>query len=226
MIDLIMPTLGKPHLLKALASLRYLPFPVKPHIISRGASWPEAINLGLDESIGDVLLMDDDVELLPDTFKGFDPEAADVVGFKLLFPDETIQHAGVFVHLHGVGHIGFKQPASEFNYSQRVCAVTASLMYIHREVIDEIGQITQWDGYQFEDTDFCFRAFKAGFTLVTTPATAIHHESQTKKLLPDFEAKLQTNMKKLADTHFKNELFLHNLMSYPRPIKEPRAASN
>jgi GT2 family glycosyltransferase len=226
MVDLIIPTLGKPHLLRALASLRYLPFPVKPHIIYEAQSWPEAINQGLADSTGDVLLMDDDVELLPDTFNNFDSEAADILGFKLLFPDETVQHAGVFVNMGGVGHLGFKLPSTEFNYSQRVPAVTASLMYIHKEVIAEIAPMVQWPGFQFEDTDFCFRALKAGFTIVSTPATAIHHESQTKKLLPDFEAKMQLNMEKLAAIHFKDDLFIYKLMSYPRRIKEQAVVSN
>ena len=214
-VDLIMPTLGKPHALRALESLQYLPFPVRPHFISGGGGWPQAINIGLERSMQDVLLMDDDVQLLPDTFKGFDPLAGDIIGFKLLFPDGRIQHAGGFCYQGQLGHLGYGKSGKEFNEPMWVCHCTASLLYIRRGAVEKLKQMVVWDGAQFEDVDWSFRALKAGFKILYFPGAAIHHESQTKKQAPDFGAKMQRNLRQLIDTHL-NSAMEDLLSGYPR----------
>ena len=108
MIDVIIPTLAKINITYCISSLKHIPYDFRLHLITKGDSWSKAVNIGLKESENDVLLLDDDVELLEDTLKDFDKyrKQADIIGFKLLYPNGTIQHAGGMIKSGLVDHRG------------------------------------------------------------------------------------------------------------------------
>lgn len=218
-VDLIMPSLGKPHLLGALESLQHLSFPVRAHFIFGGGSWVQAVNMGLERSAADVLLMDDDVRLLPQTFGDFDGplvDTADIVGFKLIHPDTgAIQHAGGFCANDTIGYLGAGAAATEFTSPAWVCHVTGSLMYIKRRVLERLGRFSVWYGIHYEAADFCFRALKEGFNILYWPGVAIHRGSYTLGQSPEFEAKRAKNLDRLWSEH---DDFLNQLGDYPKPI--------
>jgi len=219
-VDVIIPSLGKGHFIDCIRSLKHISFGIKLHVVTEGNSWPEAINHGLSESTNDVILMDDDVRILPDTFKHLDKyyDEASMFGFKLLFGNGRIQHAGGFCKNASVGHIGWNCSDNEvFNEPYYCCHVTSSLVYIKREVVDKLqGMAKDYHGYQFEDVDFSFRAIKEGFKLLYLPGEAIHLESESKSKLPDFDRGFQKNYQELKNRFLSNDDFRQEVESYPR----------
>jgi GT2 family glycosyltransferase/SAM-dependent methyltransferase len=112
------------------------------------------------------------------------------VGAKLLFPNGTIQHAGVVLGL-GVsavaGHplIGFPADSSYYfglTGAIRNCsAVTAACLLVRREVFEQVGGFDEDMPVAYNDVDFCLRLRQAGYRNVWTPyAVLYHHESATR----------------------------------------------
>ena len=90
------------------------------------------------------------------------------VGAKLLYPDDTIQHAGVGFGIGGVaGHLHKYYPASSdgymgrLNYVQDVYADTAACLLIRKEIYDEVGGLDESYAVAFNDVDFCVRVRQA-----------------------------------------------------------------
>jgi len=220
-VNVIVPTLRKYHAFTLFESLHYLPFPIHLIVESNGSNWAQAINHGLTKinSQGDILLIDDDIELFEYTFHFFKNayDKADIFGFKLLFPNGKVQHGGgIAFHVNpspddqvSFTHMGFHEsnsfnPKVQFNKKMYVCHVTASLMYIKRDVMRNLKGMHEFDGQQFEDVDFSLRALKEGYKIMYLPGEAVHSESATKSQEPDFMDRLGLSLRQLIDKH---ELF-------------------
>ncbi|HZX64924.1 MAG TPA: glycosyltransferase, partial [Myxococcales bacterium] len=108
------------------------------------------------------------------------------VGARLLYPDGTIQHAGIVTGLFGmVGHIQrgarAERPAWMAERPRTVSAVTAAVLAIRRDLYRELDGLDEQLAVAFNDVDFCLRAERAGYrTLYTPGATLVHHESRTR----------------------------------------------
>ena len=111
------------------------------------------------------------------------------VGAKLLYPDGSLQHAGVLI---GVGHVAAhafrlfeNEPSSgplRAHLIQNYSAVTAACLLMRTEVFREVGG---FDDVQLaitnNDVDLCIKAREAGYRNVYTPyAVLYHHESATR----------------------------------------------
>jgi GT2 family glycosyltransferase len=219
-VDVIIPTKGLPHLIDCVVSLKHLPFPITLDVVREGSNWAEAVNIGLDRksaSDNDILIMDDDVVLLSETFRSFSmwKSEADIFGFKLLFPDMTIQHAGGYIRRDGMTHVGFKKSENEFSFPMMCAHVTASLIYIKKHVFQKIGKFTEMPGLQFEDVDFNLRALKDGFKILYLPTKAIHKETATKKEDPKFHERMAQNMDIVINKHLMDKAFLDMLDAFP-----------
>lgn len=110
------------------------------------------------------------------------------VGMKLLFPDHTIQHAGVVLlelpeyPTLGAQHMPYKVPADDPLSNQRrdVSVATAACLMVRREAYVEVDGFDEgyWNGY--EDVDFCLKLGVAGWRIVYEPESVlIHHESSS-----------------------------------------------
>lgn len=108
------------------------------------------------------------------------------VGSLLLFPDGTVQHAGVvLVELPGyptlaAQHMPYQVPADDPLVCRRreVAAVTAACVLIRREAFSAAGGFDEgyWNGY--EDVDLCLTLGAAGWRIMYEPASVLlHHES-------------------------------------------------
>ena len=109
-----------------------------------------------------------------------------IVGAKLLYPDQTVQHVGVVLGLGGVaGHVLRALPkdapgyAHRAVYAQDVSAVTAACMLCRTDAFRAVGMFDETHlAVAFNDVDLCLRIGRAGYRVVMTPAVmAIHHES-------------------------------------------------
>lgn len=113
-----------------------------------------------------------------------------VVGAKLLYSDNKIQHAGVIVGIGGVaGHSHKYMPDSNPGYFSRphlvqdVSAVTGACMMISRDVFDEVGGFEESLPKAFNDIDLCLKVRERGYRVVYTPyARLYHHESVSRGL--------------------------------------------
>lgn len=115
-----------------------------------------------------------------------------IVGAKLYYPDNTIQHAGLVVgvggSLRGIGanlfagmrreRGGYLHKANiQLNYS----AVTAALLMVKKEVYDMVGGFEEALAVAFNDVDFCLKVRGKGFLVVYDPEVeAYHYESKSR----------------------------------------------
>ncbi|HLH52263.1 MAG TPA: glycosyltransferase [Verrucomicrobiae bacterium] len=110
------------------------------------------------------------------------------VGCKLLFPDRTIQHAGVVISVQAAtGHIGpfhiyYKQPSDlpDANQLREYNVCTGACLLLPKALIEELNGFDEefWNGY--EDVDLCLRVREKGLRVVYQPATVVvHYESQS-----------------------------------------------
>ncbi|MCX7649744.1 MAG: glycosyltransferase [Flavobacteriales bacterium] len=110
------------------------------------------------------------------------------VGVKLLYPNNTIQHAGVIIGLGGAAGHAFthipREAPGYFNYIQSInnfSAVTAACLMVRREVFDRVGGFDEDFTVEYNDVDFCLRVREAGFHNVYLPHVELyHHESLTR----------------------------------------------
>jgi GT2 family glycosyltransferase len=112
-----------------------------------------------------------------------------VVGAKLLFPDDTVQHAGVLLVEKGSAkHAYLYAPATTMENGGRlqlVCnysAVTAACMLTRREVFYQVGGFDEMNlPVTLNDVDYCLKVRDAGFLVVYTPfAQLYHYESASR----------------------------------------------
>lgn len=120
------------------------------------------------------------VEMMVDQ-ENQDGEPASIVGALLLYPNHTIQHAGVFFSMlyREFGHIYNHGPHNlPEALNARECPVTGALQFIRWDCLDEIGLYDETFKMGWEDVDYCIRAWQAGRSCVYQPGVrAIHHES-------------------------------------------------
>ena len=111
------------------------------------------------------------------------------VGARLLYPDGTVQHAGVFTGIGGGAAHGHRfQEADDRGYfdrarlPQRVSAVTAACLVVAREKFQAVGGFDE-DNFAvaFNDVDLCLKLNAAGWQSFYEPrATLVHHESRSR----------------------------------------------
>jgi len=110
------------------------------------------------------------------------------VGAMLYYPDNTIQHAGVYLDADNIaGHLYKNSPRGisgqqDFLLSeQQVSAVTAACLLVRRTVFDQVGGYDEQFAVAFNDVDFCLKVQQAGFKNIWTPhAELYHHESKSR----------------------------------------------
>ena len=112
-----------------------------------------------------------------------------VVGGKFLYPNDTIQHAGVVVGPRGIAaHAHRGQPASDYGYigramlSHEISAVTAAGMLIRSDVFRTVGGFDEVElKVAYNDVDLCLRVREAGWRIVwCAEFVAAHHESLSR----------------------------------------------
>lgn len=151
-------------------------------------NYSEAINLGVNTSDSDlVLLINDDMALLEEIWLdelsqwAVRPEIG-VVGAKLLRRNRTIQHAGIIVGLSGyAGHIYLNAPENyhglmgSTNWYRNYLAITGACQMIRREVFARVGGYDEAYRLAFGDIAFCLKVYEEGFQNVFSPFARLYH---------------------------------------------------
>lgn len=142
-----------------------------------------------------------------------------IVGAKLLYPDDTIQHAGVIVGLGGVADHAFTgMDKDEPGYccralcAQEYSAVTAACLMVKKSVYNAVGGMDVELKVAFNDVDFCLRVKEAGHKIIYNPfAVWYHDESKTRgaedtpEKIERFRGEIEYFQRRWADFLYKGD---------------------
>lgn len=176
----------------------------------RNLGFATACNQGADRAgTGRLVFVNNDVELLPGwldpLLAPFASGEVGAVGARLLFPDGTLQHAGVALAddpgrrvLHASHRYYRAQPHLPVaNRPGPAAAVTGALLAVDRVAFEQVGGFDTgyWNG--LEDVDLCLALWAAGRTVLYEPrSTAIHHESVSG---PERFARVDDNVRRFTE---------------------------
>jgi len=108
---------------------------------------------------------------------------AGLCGTRLVFPEGTIQHAGVVFGPEATGpyHVSRGKPSALIQRRDaEFQAVTGACMLIRREVWDALGGLSGDFAFGLEDIDFCLRARQKGWRVgCSSRVDSLHFESMT-----------------------------------------------
>jgi len=160
-------------------------------------NWSMLSNLGARHCEGDILVFaNDDMAMLT---AGWDEKLAlllerpevGVVGAKLLYPNNTIQHAGVLFGWRGRPiHDGLYEdryaegPGGRWQSRRRVSAVTGAFLAMRRVDFDELGGFDDRRlAISYSDLDLCLRVRRRGLAVLYAPEIELtHFESKSRGL--------------------------------------------
>ena len=179
-----------------------------------GFNYSAINNYGSKYASGEyLLLLNNDTEIInPDCLNemlGYCMrEDVGIVGAKLYYEDDTVQHAGVVVGFGGIaGHtfIGFgKNEPGYFNRlvcAQDYSAVTAACLMTKKSIFEAVGGLTEEFKVAFNDIDYCMKVRDLGKLVVYNPYAQLHHYESKSRGSEDTPEKIK---------RFQNETKLFN----------------
>lgn len=151
-------------------------------------------NLGAEAATGKYLLfLNDDIEALESGWLQKMKALAEkphvgAVGAKLYYPGgRKLQHLGVVNLAIGPGHCFLEQEdegdlyygRNRYNYNY--LAVTAACLMVRKEVFAQVGGFDESLRVAYNDVDFCFSIYEAGYNnVLCNEAVLCHHESLSR----------------------------------------------
>ncbi len=150
-----------------------------------------------------ICLLNNDTEIIDEDWLSELVSLVSLPGFAaagslLLYPDRTIQHAGVTLGIGGIAaHIGVGDAPDDPGYCSRnlmpqeLSAVTAACLLIKRELYELVGGMNEERRpVSFNDVDLCLRLRAANYKIAWTPhSRLIHHESKSRGIDHEDELK-------------------------------------
>ena len=175
------------HLLRGFYALHEMPLTLV--VLSRNLGYAAANNAGASCARAPVLLLlNSDVVPAGLSWLGtlnaaLAQEGVGAVGPKLLFDDESIQHAGLFFQrdldgqwLNAHYHKGMPRFWPGASRSRRVPGVTGAALLVHRHLFEAVGGICEdYIVGDYEDSDFCLRLHATGARTHYLPEAELFH---------------------------------------------------
>ena len=157
-------------------------------------NWSRLNNLAAVHAKGQLLLfLNNDIQAIkPDWIEAMAAQAlrplVGAVGAVLLYPNGSIQHAGVVVGMHGGADHAYRhsRPGNYVHRGRsslltRWGAVTGACLMVRKDLFERIGGFDQGLPVEFNDVDICIRMTQLGYRCVIPPeAVLVHHESQSR----------------------------------------------
>ncbi|HEY1383535.1 MAG TPA: glycosyltransferase family 2 protein [Dongiaceae bacterium] len=158
-------------------------------------NYPRLINLGASHARGEILMtLNNDIEAFePDWLNELVSQVlrpgVGLVGCLLLYPDRSVQHAGVIIGLSGVaGHMYAEATPDDRGYAGRIyvtqdlSAVTGACHAMRRSLFEQLGGLDERHlAVAYNDIDFCLRVREAGLRVIYTPhARLLHRHSASR----------------------------------------------
>lgn len=151
-------------------------------------------NHAVDQADTDIVcLLNNDVEViapgwLTEMVSHLVRDGVGIVGAKLRYPNDQIQHAGVILGIGGIAGHGHKyfqhdEPGyfGRLALVQNYSAVTGACLLTRKSIWQQVGGLETQLAVAFNDVDYCLRVQDLGFRVVWTPfADLYHHESLSR----------------------------------------------
>ncbi|HJQ60734.1 MAG TPA: glycosyltransferase, partial [Vineibacter sp.] len=185
----------EPRLAEALANfkIRYVHYTVPTFNMA------DKMNLGVEAATGEyVILLNDDMSIIEpawieEMLMWFSMPGVAGVGAKLLFPDDTVQHAGVLLLAQGPSHVYYRARRNDPGLVGTAClvrnysAVTGACFMVRRRDYIDVGGFDPYFRINYNDVDFCMRLLRRGRIVYTPYALLYHYESVSKDRGPPTE---------------------------------------
>jgi len=157
-------------------------------------NFSKLMNIGVAESTGEyILFLNNDVKVIHEDWMTQMVSYAQrkhtgVVGVKLLYPDNTIQHAGVIIGILGAAaHVFVNLERDNLGYYAYIqslnnyAALTAACIMFRKSVYEEVGGMDENLEVDYNDIDLCLKIYEAGYFNVYLPTVELYHyESVTR----------------------------------------------
>lgn len=207
------------------------------HQDNRRFNFSQLTNSAVAQARGDyIVLLNNDTQVISADWLQAMVEQAQrpsigAVGAKLLYADNTIQHAGVVVGIHtGPTHAFRHMPRNTAGYfhqidgSSNYAAVTAACMMCRKHLFGEVGGFDEQLALEYSDTDFCLKLLERGYRNIYLPHVELYHfESVTRgSVYADSEA-YQHHLRELGIFHRRWHAYVAADPCYARNLsrKEP-----
>ena len=167
-----------------------------------------AVKVARGEVVG---LINNDVEVInPDWLSemvshALRPEVG-AVGARLWYADNTLQHAGVVLGIHGIAeHVHRFLPRNNVGYCGRASliqsfsAVTGACLLVRKAIYESLGGLNETDlKVACNDVDFCLRVREAGYRNIWTPYAELYHHESASRGFDDTPEKQARSAKEVA----------------------------
>ena len=172
-------------------------------------------NFGASHATGEYyILLNNDTEVITEDWMermlGYcERESTGIVGAKLYYPDDTVQHCGAIIGVGGfAGHILTQATPQDAGYfgrlkaAQDLSAVTAACLMIKKSVFDEVGGLTEDFKVALNDMDLCLKVRAAGKLVALDPGVELYHyESKSRGFeeTPEKHERFKQEIKRFRD---------------------------
>lgn len=184
---------------------------VKVVFYDRPFNYSDINNFGAQHASGTYyLLLNNDTEFIrPDGLRQLlgvcqRPDVG-IVGARLYYEDNIIQHAGVVLGFGGIaGHAFIGQSREDNGYFSRILcmqnysAVTAACLMVKASVFREVGGMSAELPVAFNDIDFCMKVRAAGYLIVYNPQAELYHYESKSRGLENTQEKVERFNREMA----------------------------
>lgn len=135
-----------------------------------------------------ILLLNNDVEVITDNWmelllQSMQSANIAVVGAKLLYPNDRVQHCGVTLGINGIadhaGKLTYKDNSGYFAWSileRNVSCVTGACLLIRKSVYQEVGGLDEkYLKVSYNDVDLCLKVINKGYSVIYNPEAILYH---------------------------------------------------
>lgn len=151
-------------------------------------------NFGIKFCTGEyIVLLNNDIEVITPTWienmlMYAQREDVGIVGCKLYYPDNSIQHAGVILGIGGIAGHSHKYfdrydsgKSGRLKVVQNLSAVTAACLMIKKSIFAEVEGLDENFKVAFNDIDLCMKIRSLGKLIIWTPYVEMYHyESKSR----------------------------------------------
>ena len=172
-------------------------------------------NLAVKHAKGELLLfLNDDTQIinsesLEEMVNLCSQNHVGAVGAKLIYSDDTIQHAGIAFLKTGAGFHPFQRINESkggyynlINVTRECSAVTGACLLVRKEIFDKVNQFDEDFDLYYGDSDLCLKIIQLGFSVLYTPHAKLLHEGSY-------------SIQKQVDSHFAIENHHHFIKKWP-----------